>query len=134
MRTLLLFIIASALCLTAKAVENDFPYPPNNIIVFTNTPAYSNITATTTFTNVFETKYSIYHTFELFSTGAGTNTVTMSLDRTIDNTNWITCVNNASVTNGTPFETNYTGKWWSYRIRVTAIATNDTIEWLYMGQ
>jgi hypothetical protein len=134
MRTLFLFIVASALCLTAKGVENDFPYPPNNLIVFTNTPVISNITATVTFTNSFETKYAIQHTIQFFSTAAGTNAVTASLDGTIDGVNWYTLVNNVTVTNNVGYSTNIVGKFWQMRCRVTAASTNDTFEWLYMAQ
>lgn len=134
MRTLFLFIVASALCLTARAVEVAFPTPPGTGIIFTNTPVISNITATVTFTNQFTTAYTTYHTIQFFSTAAGTNAVTASLDGTIDGVNWCALVSNVTVTNNTGYSTNIVGKFWQMRCRVTAASTNDTFEWLYMGQ
>ena len=134
MKNIILFIIASALCLKASAVEILYPSPANEIIIYTNTPVVSNITASVTFTNTITTAYSTYHTFQLFSTALGTNTITGSLDRSIDSVNWVNVVNAAAVTNGTPFETNTTGKAWAYRWRVTVWSSNATVTELYMGQ
>jgi hypothetical protein len=134
MRTLFIFIIASALCLTAKA-DITIPYQANSLYIFTNTTFSSNVTATTVFTNYQGTLVSLNHTFQFNYTATGSNSTVVNLDRTTDFTanNWVPVWTNTWGVN-TNVDYTYAGKWYQFRTRVNMQATNATLSQNYMAQ
>ena len=132
MRTALSFIVALALCVTAKAGEINFPASAAGM-VFTNVTFSSNFTAAVTFTNTQGSYKSVYHTFQLFYVGTGTNSGTAALDRTVDGANWYVA-QSYTLPATTNIEYTPTGKWYTYRWRVTILATNASAVATYMSQ
>ena len=132
MKTALSFIVALALCVTAKAGE--IVVPASTIgELFTNVTFASNFTSATTFTNTQPCLFTVNHTFQLFYVGTGTNSGTAALDRTIDGTNWFTA-QSYTIPSTTNIEYTPTGKWWAYRWRITVLATNASAMADYMAE
>jgi hypothetical protein len=135
MKKVTLFLVALALCLTAKAGELTFPKAPSLVVVFTNITFASNITASVTFTNAQNTIVSSTHTFQLYYTPVGTNSATFYLDDTIDGSNWNPVSTNTTTGAATlDYELDIQGKWSQYRWRGVVAATNATATGLYMAQ
>ena len=138
MKQIALFMVALALCLNLKAGENFYSAHPTTILVFTNTPLYTNFTVAGTNilyagTNTQSTVITLAHGFQMFYTVAGTNTGTFYVDRTIDCTNWINLASFA-LTVSTNWETNIVGKASQYRFRYSIYSTNGSLLVNYISE
>jgi hypothetical protein len=118
------------LCLTVNAAP--FWSSPNpNFIVYTNIPVL--ITTNQSSTNTQETFKSTYHTVQIFYTVNGTNSTTVTLDRTIDGLNWIPYSTNTFTTSSNA-EYTLVGKWSQFRFRSSFGATNGIEQINYISQ
>jgi hypothetical protein len=138
MKKLFLFMAVMICAWSTRAqITNGYIVPAEglNTIVYTNGFVSTNITGGIySYTNIFYTGSALYHTFEAGANTVGTNTCTGSLDTTCDNTNWLTFINAATLTNTGPYRSNYTGKILWARWRITNGGTNASTFWNYMGQ
>lgn len=141
MRSIFVFIFALALCLTAKAGEIVSPKFQTQQIIYTNALFSSNINGTVTFTNSYTTEKNLYHTVQFFSSAwtntldIGTNFVAVSIDSTIDGSNWYNEYTQNLINSGTnACEKTLVGKWEQIRCRITMSGTNLTVKAFAMGE
>jgi hypothetical protein len=93
---------------------------------------YSNVFGIT-YTNSQITINPKLHTFQLFSTATGTNSVNAIWDRTIDGVNWFPFQTN-TWTSSSNFEFYVSGKWAQFRCRLTPQGTNGAVFANYIGE
>jgi uncharacterized membrane protein len=132
MRKILLSIILLSVGLCKVNAGELSRFSSQFTTIYTNSTSYtlSNSAAT----NVQTLIPSVSHTYQLFATTVGTNSVTATLDRTIDSANWIPATTNTISTNGIA-EYTFTGKWTQARWRISAANSNNaTVLVVYMGQ
>ena len=143
MKSIIVFMVAFALCFMCKAEESAFSTPPGTGIIYTNLidTNFSSSTVGLTFTNVITTARSDYHTFQMFSTpwtntlATGTNTSLVAIDHSIDGVNWVLAYTNTIGSSGSNnAEYVVEGAWWYHRWRVTAFGTNLSLGLNYMGK
>ena len=138
MKKMILFM-AAVLCTSRLLgqMTNGFvvPQPGNNLMVYTNGYISTNVTGgTAVYTNVWSASGALNHNIEAGVSTVGTNTITGSLDNTLDGANWTTLVNGAALTNTAPYRTNYIGKVQQFRWRISLAGTNASYFWNYMSQ
>lgn len=85
-------------------------------------------------TNIEYTYRPIYHTIQCYSTTVGSNTVYVSIDRSIDGANWFTVTNNANISTNGIYEYTAVGKWTWHRLRFNLAGTNGTAGYNIMNQ
>lgn len=140
MKKTLLFIVAFALCSNLRAADILTFNQPDYIVVHTNlvlnnTVANTSTTnpASTSVTNIIilSTPATIYHTFQGFLTFNGTNAASITVDRTLDNSNWITwwktnyfVPNTPGTSTSSNLELQSTGAWLAHRFTFVQITTN----------
>lgn len=134
MKTLLIFmsVLLCAVSVQADIFRKVSPYCYTNGVSLSGTNGVSS-------TNSLDTADSVYHTFHFVLTSVGTNTTTISVDRTINSVNWFNVGTVVMSGNGTSItETNFVGKWASYRFRATFANSNPAtpiaLTAIYMGQ
>ncbi len=104
--------------------------------VYTNTIVSSNIVTSLNLTNVQDTSFCTYHTFQAFYTIIGTNDVAGSnvFDSTIDGANWVPEQTNSFATNAS-VQFTFVGKKSLVRSRLYTATRATNVNWnlLYMG-
>ena len=128
------FLLVLLLATVFNCTAGEIQLVNNRTTVFTNSIT-SDLSQTTSFTNVQPSYASTYHTMQFFYTVTGTNgNGSLAIDRTCDNVNWINVTNTTISTTSTNYEFQFTGKWMAYRYRETDLATNGSLIYTYNAQ
>lgn len=132
MKAILAFIAMASCVLTAHGAELIVPASSIGMVV-TNDVFTSNSVASVTFTNQQPTLFMLNHTFTGNYVASGTNSTTVTLQRTIEGTTWIPVATNTFTASGN-FEYTATGKWTAYRAIVVSLSTNSILSLDYAGE
>ena len=149
MKNIILFIAGVALCFSIRAAPVFLIHPPNTSVAFTNV-VYNNtqtnlqagaLATVTTNTLVQPTPTTLTHGVQWFVTFRGTNTISITAQRTIDNTNWVTWWSTNYVANQGPgtftssnIDFQFTGAWTAYQYVVVQASTNVATNTILINQ
>lgn len=122
-----LFLVAAVMaCKTALAADLGQDHA---ILISSNLVS----AATASATNTVEASICKLHTFQVTMASAfTTNLAVITLDRTLDGSNWVPFFTNSVSSSGTT-DTNLTGTWQQFRARLVVTNTADTATVSYQG-